>query len=62
MISYAVKGMYDALRQQYIHDYKGHFVDDYEGQNRLERMATKYAVQNTKEMWRKQYDTPIIKP
>ena len=55
MISYTVKATYDALRQQYLHDHKGHFIDDYEGQGKLERMATKYAIQNTQEIWRKQY-------
>ena len=54
MIKYTVKGMYDALRQQYLHDYKGHFIDMYEGHNHADRMATRYAIKNVREAWRNQ--------
>ena len=54
MIKYTVKGMYDALRQQYLHDYKGHFRDMYEGHNHADRMATRYAIKNIREYWRNQ--------
>lgn len=50
------KGVYHLLRIYFIHDYEGHFTDDYDGQNKLERKATIYAVKNTAEKWRSQYD------
>ena len=48
-------GIYEKLRRQYLKDYKGHFIDMYEGHNHADRMATAYALRNTKEAWRRQY-------
>lgn len=48
--------IYHFLVKQYKKDYKGHFVDEYEGQNRLNREATKYAIQNTIKVWRESLD------
>ena len=47
-------GIYGKLRRQYLNDYKGHFIDEYDGQNKLQRMANIYAVKNTQEAWKKQ--------
>lgn len=43
--------IYYYLIKQYKKDYKGHFVDDYEGQDKLTREATKFAIRNTKLVW-----------
>lgn len=47
--------IYKQLRKQYIKDYEGHFKDEYEGQNKLNRNATAYALRNTLVVWKQQY-------
>lgn len=48
-------GIFEKLRRQYLKDYRGHFRDMYEGHNHANRMATRYAIKNTREVWRKQH-------
>ena len=55
-ITYTVIGMYLELYNDHLHNFKGHFPDEYEGQRRAERIATRWAVQNTPKEWRKQYE------
>ena len=47
-----MKEIYDYLRRQYIQEHI--HVDDYEGQNKTIRLATLYAVRNTRRMWEAQ--------
>ena len=46
--------IYKKLNQDFTNDYRGHFTDDFAGQNKLERKATLYAVKNTARAWRDQ--------
>ena len=43
--------IYNQLRAMFMQEYIGHFKDDYEGQNKLSRKASIYAVANTKRVW-----------
>ena len=49
-----MKEIYDYLRSHYIQEHS--HVDDYEGQNKTIRLATLYAVKNTKGLWEAQSD------
>lgn len=42
------------LYNLYKKDYRGHFTDEYKGQNKLGRTATLYAVRNTIYVWREE--------
>ena len=44
-----MKEIYDYLRTEYIK--LNDLVDDYEGQNKTIRLATLYAVKNTRIVW-----------
>ena len=39
--------IYNMLVLNYMNFYKGHFIDKYDGQNKLRRMANIHAVENT---------------
>jgi len=43
--------VYNRLYAVYMQQYIGHFGDEYKGQNKLRRMATLFAVANTKRVW-----------
>ena len=47
-----MQDIYNNFVAQYKLDYKGHFKDEYEGQNKLSRMANIFAIQNTVKLWR----------
>ena len=53
--------IYKGLRTVFLRDYKGHFRDMYEGHHHAERMATRYAIDNTKEVWELQWQSSITK-
>lgn len=44
--------IYKQLYAIFMKEYKGHFIDDYEGQNKLSRKANLYAIANTNRVWK----------
>lgn len=48
--------IYMLLYWKFIEDYEGHFVDEYEGQNKLIREANKFAIANVQARWRYLHD------
>ena len=46
---------YKYLYRQFKIDYRGHFVDEYEGQNKLDRRANLFAIKNTRIVWESQH-------
>ncbi len=43
------------LRKLFLEDYRGFYIDEYKGQNKLGRNATLYAVRYTAKVWRGAY-------
>ena len=48
-------GIHFKLKRQFLKDYKGHFTDDYKGQNKALRKAEIYANENVVDAWRNQW-------
>ena len=48
------RDIYNYLYNLYLKDYRSFWKDEYAGQNKLQRMATAYAVRNTVHVWQEE--------